>query len=219
MTTETTITPTLLAAALLLGTGEDWAVGKDNTASRGSFTVVRVRDGLPLSVRAEGASWRVTLDLSPAGKWEGDRLPYYVDKAKAERDGQPWGKVRTATGSYTYAGGGVNISQTKTLEQVTREIIRRSLPMVSPAWAWVSASIAKSNAYHTKASALADELGSIIGVPATNRENDHRIDLTRSSSKMYGEIEVYGDSVTINIRSATPDQARAVLRALAGTLK
>jgi hypothetical protein len=136
----------LVAEAMTRLTGDEWTASNNPENPRQTFYLTRTKDGLPLNAYAGNAGrepWHVSLNLHINGKFEGDRLPYFSSQERADQEGKPWGRI-----GYKRAGGGINIGQGKTAEQAAKDIIRRSLPMVEPAWAWVVSSLDESKGYH-----------------------------------------------------------------------
>lgn len=204
----------LVAEALTRLTGDEWTASNNPDNPGQTFYLTRTKDGLPINAYAGNAGrdpWHVAINLHIDGKFEGDRLPYFSSQERAEQDGKPWGRI-----GYKRAGGGINIGHGKTAEQAAKDIIRRSLPMVEPAWAWVVSSLNESKGYHQRAAALTDELAAMAGLKAVHTENgDHKIDAGPMLGNGYGDINVYGDSVEMKLRGLSTEQARAVMVALA----
>lgn len=220
MTSQTTyrITGPAVAEALTRQTGDTWTGYPIELNPDRGFKLKRERDGLTLTAYGNGKNpWAVSLDLwvgpsTNSRNWGGDRLPYFTSRERAEAAGKPWGKVE-GKGS---AGGGINIGAAKTAEQAAKDIARRSLPMVDPAWAHVVASFDETARYNERAGALADELAELAGVKATHSERDSEHTISASAIGCgYGSIKVYGDSVRLDLGAVTPDQARVIVKALA----
>lgn len=223
MTNQTIPCPAVAVAdSLTRLTGVTWVGGQPEGEREGNWYVTRTADNLKLQVyghnrTSTGDVWSISLSLwtgpgSNSKNYAGDRLPYFSSKERAAEAGKPWGKVDGKC-----AGGSINVSKDKAAVQIAKDITSRLLPLADPAWVHILASLADSNAYHELAGALADDLAALAGTVATHNDNGHRVDLSKMCVGFgkSGKINVYGDSVNIELRSLTPDEARAVVRALA----
>lgn len=199
-------------------TGDTWIGKHRDDNPEGSWYVKRERDGMKLNAysglyggQSARTPWEISLDMwvgdtRNSKNFAGDRLRYFSNKEQSESAGMSWANVAGKR-----AGGGIKVSHDKTPEQIAKDIVRRSLPMTSPAWAAIKASLAETERYQNAARTLADELATLAGVTATHSEGgDHTINARElTGGKGYGTVTVYEDSVSIELRSIRTKRARS----------
>lgn len=214
---DTNVYAVIVAATLTQETGDKWQGVVNAGNPDRSFYLTRVKDGMKLDAyRGNLDPWHVTLNLwvgpsSDSRNYSRDRLPYFSSKASADEAGKPWGNIAGKA-----VGGGINIGVNKTGEQAAKDIIRRLLPLADPAWLCIQDSLAETAAYNDRAGGLADELAAMVGAKATHTtKNEHTIDGVAVVGNGFGSIEVFDNSVSFNLRGLSPDQARALMSALA----
>lgn len=113
----------------------------------------------------------------------------------------------------------IRVSMDRDPEAIARDITRRLADRACTYWTAVSERIASRTAAAGAREALARELAAIMGSDARERRNDWEADLPPA---LAGEPYTYGgmvpnygaDSVTVEIRNATPDQARELARVI-----
>lgn len=150
-------------------------------------------DGLVLSVHAGGyhGAGKVNISLSrPTGKNNA--------------------RVDVWEGSNHLSDPSINASDTKTPEQIARDIARRLLPDAEKVFLLVNERIAADKAYHDKRAALVTDLCSVVNaeLPTQNREI---VNLGNDAAHGYGHFRVSSDTVDFELRSIPADKARILL--------
>jgi hypothetical protein len=111
----------------------------------------------------------------------------------------------------------INVSLNKTGAQVAADIHRRLWPDYEPLLAEALASHAQYAEHENTSIAVARRLAKVVEAPVEDRDPGRvKVNLYRSLllPEFHGDIEVSGDSVTLNRFYLTPEQAEALLRAL-----
>ena len=216
-----TVTPADIAAHLTRLTGDTWQGLTQDDSTLYRFKLRRERDALTLDAYAgyRGGTvqdpWAVSLNLyrggeyGGGGSWLGDHLPYFSSKERAKDAGKPWGRVTDDAGNRS-----INIGQGKTAEQFAKDVVKRLLPKVEPAWDCVIKADGAHREYVDRAAKVADDLAAVVGVPARHSDNSHTVDLGTLCT--IGTAECYPERVTLTLRGLSVDQARLVLALLKG---
>lgn len=148
--------------------------------------------------------------------------PSYQHKGKLSITGD---YPRDAEGQYVYvdwddrqAGApSIGVGEGRGAKVVASEIARRFLPAYLDRYAKVAERVAASNAHDEARKALADRLAAAIGTTARHDRGGSEVSVSVNNDGGYGDVHVSsGNSVSIDLRSVTPEVAEAVLRVVTG---
>ena len=111
----------------------------------------------------------------------------------------------------------INVSSSKTPEQISADINRRLMPVYLARLAKVNERIAEANAYADKTKSNLNALADIRGTKADKYEDERNtLSLTFGHSDGYGDARVQGDSVTFELRSVSIETAKKIMQAVKG---
>lgn len=104
----------------------------------------------------------------------------------------------------------ITVNADKSPEQIAKDIARRFLPDYRAVLARCLEARDNHDSYIRNSNSLAKELADILGEKPSGRSEAERQHIHLSSLKknFYGDFHVSGDSISVDLRSLNPDQAR-----------
>lgn len=119
--------------------------------------------------------------------------------------------------SYAQSQPNINVSADKSPEAIARDITRRLLPLYQSLLAGARQEQAAEMSFDQRTAANANRLAQFLGHERAGTDRHFKeatFSLPYKRDSLWGEGNVAGDKVELNLRNLTPDQAEAVLRAL-----
>ena len=182
------------AVAKALGDGWAYAQNRDADGKPPWFATITRPDGAGLHLSREYRTGRY--------QWSGT----YPRDTKGQ-DHMPYNATRPS----------ITTSPDKAPEQAARDVTRRLLPEYLALLEQCQARVAQANDYATTTARNAAKLAAMLNTVPDERPRNGDACVRFHRGEYYGDVTVNGESIRIDVRSLTVEQAARVLRVLVVT--
>jgi len=176
------------------------------------WTYSNPRDGRSWTKDSE-LSWYATLTRGDGAglhvSYDSHKLRYHWSAIYPRAQGQEHGPRRGEERQ------SITIGVDRTPEQAAKDIARRLLPVYLTQLAECLERVAAANAYQETTARNLQALADLLGVPLSKgnglRDTAHTLYIRANDDDAYGDVKVSGDSITVELRNLSLEQAQRVL--------